>query len=269
MTTKKNQPKKRSLKSIGLFFLKKLRPKTQAERAEEMMQLAIKYLPLLKQAANRNDAIVSDGEIIGRLYDFVKNADDFQAPFEFEPGHNHETGERLPDNRPEAKPKEILDELETVPTPFTVENLDQKIESLKSRESIMTNRFSKNQIKGLIQCLENRFHYANHAEFFSQFPNTTDEKIYALVKKYKLKVATSDLFIPTFPDEAIKTMKAYTDITKKITGSVPVYYVIAEESDFKKKYEKLDPILLVQSPFGFYWQILGAWDKEMLLLSEL
>ena len=25
----------------------------------------------------------------------------------------------------------------------------------------------------------------------------------------------------------------------------------------------------VISSFGFYWQILGAWDKEMLLLSEL
>ena len=38
---------------------------------------------------------------------------------------------------------------------------------------------------------------------------------------------------------------------------------------FRKAYEKRDPILLAQSPFGFYWQILGAWDKEMLLLGEL
>jgi hypothetical protein len=45
--------------------------------------------------------------------------------------------------------------------------------------------------------------------------------------------------------------------------------VIAEPDKFRKAYEKRDPILLVQSPFGFYWQILGAWDKEMMLLSEL
>ena len=49
----------------------------------------------------------------------------------------------------------------------------------------------------------------------------------------------------------------------------PVFYVIAEPDKFRKAYEKRDPILLVQSPFGFYWQILGAWDKEMILLSEL
>ena len=30
-----------------------------------------------------------------------------------------------------------------------------------------------------------------------------------------------------------------------------------------------NPILLVQSPFGIYWQILGAWDKELVLLEEL
>lgn len=49
----------------------------------------------------------------------------------------------------------------------------------------------------------------------------------------------------------------------------PVFYVIAEESDFKEKDKKRDPILLAQSPFGVYYDILGAWDKEMLLLSEL
>ena len=70
-------------------------------------------------------------------------------------------------------------------------------------------------------------------------------------------------------DEAVNVMKKYTEVTKKMSGESPVFYVIAEAKDFIKKQEKLDPILLVQSPFGFYWQILGAWDKEMLLLSEL
>jgi len=33
--------------------------------------------------------------------------------------------------------------------------------------------------------------------------------------------------------------------------------------------EKRDPILLAQSPFGFYYNILGAWEKEMVYLPEL
>jgi hypothetical protein len=65
------------------------------------------------------------------------------------------------------------------------------------------------------------------------------------------------------------SMKKYTDNMEKLCKKKPVFYVIAEPDKFKKAYEKRDPILLVQSPFGFYWQILGAWDKEMILLSEL
>ena len=80
---------------------------------------------------------------------------------------------------------------------------------------------------------------------------------------------TSDLFVPEFPDDAIAVMKQYTDNMMKLCKKKPVFYVIAEPDKFRKAYEKRDPILLVQSPFGFYWQILGAWDKEMMLLSEL
>jgi hypothetical protein len=134
---------------------------------------------------------------------------------------------------------------------------------------LMHQRYAKAQIDGLCKRLENRKKYRDNVSFFSSYPNTTDEKIDDLLKKYKLVMRTSDLFIPTFPKEAIDIMKEYTKITKDISCEEPVYYVIAEEKDFKKKNEKLDPILLVQSPFGFYWQILGAWDKEMLLLSEL
>ena len=64
-------------------------------------------------------------------------------------------------------------------------------------------------------------------------------------------------------------MAAYTEHTVSVCGKKPIFYVIAEPDKFRKAFEKRDPILLVQSPFGFYWQILGAWDKEMLLLGEL
>ena len=47
------------------------------------------------------------------------------------------------------------------------------------------------------------------------------------------------------------------------------FYSIAEKEMFNDEYKRNDPILLVQSPFGIYWQILGAWDKELVLLEEL
>ncbi len=45
--------------------------------------------------------------------------------------------------------------------------------------------------------------------------------------------------------------------------------MIAENGKFKKEFDRNDPILLAQSPFGIFWDVLGAWDEEILLLEEL
>ena len=168
-----------------------------------------------------------------------------------------------------VKPKDVLNELETIPTPWTLSNLDDKIEVLKYKADLITQSYSKREVQGLIERLENRKQWHKFKNFFQEFQNTTDEKIDILLEKYDLVMKTSDLFIPEFPDDAISVMKKYTDNMQKLCKKKPVFYVIAEPDKFKKAYEKRDPILLVQSPFGFYWQILGAWDKEMILLSEL
>jgi hypothetical protein len=168
-----------------------------------------------------------------------------------------------------VKPKDVLEELETIPTPWTLSNLDDKIEVLKYKRELITQHYSKREVEGLIERLENRKRWGKFKDFFDEFQNTTDEKIDILLEKYDLVMKTSDLFVPEFPDDAIAVMKKYTDNMQKLCKKKPVFYVIAEPDKFKKAYEKRDPILLVQSPFGFYWQILGAWDKEMILLSEL
>ena len=168
-----------------------------------------------------------------------------------------------------VKPKDVLEELETIPTPWTLSNLDDKIEVLKYKRDLITQHYSKREVEGLIERLENRKKWDKFKNFFNEFQNTTDEKIDILLEKYDLVMKTSDLFVPEFPDDAIAVMKKYTDNMQKLCKKKPVFYVIAEPDKFKKAYEKRDPILLVQSPFGFYWQILGAWDKEMILLSEL
>jgi len=96
-----------------------------------------------------------------------------------------------------------------------------------------------------------------------------NQKLKKLTTKHDLVMEKADIFIPEFPDDAIAIMKSYTENVIKITNKKPIFYVIAEKEDFKYADDKRDPILLVQSPFGFYYQILGAWDKEMLILHEL
>lgn len=258
-------------KMKGLFFWSKNKPAKKLQ-VEELIKLAIEYMPKIKEAVRATQTIEGDGKIIGRMYDYFKNYDGSfpDGLGEWGEGPNPD-GIAMKDDRIVATPLSVMTELETVPTPFNSndEELDEKIATLTDKTKLLNQRFAKDQLEGLIQRLENRKKYREHIQFFGGFPNTTDQKIDALLSKYKVVIKTSDLFIPTFPKEAIEVMKKYTEVTKALCGEAPVFYVIAEEKDFAKKYEKLDPILLAQSPFGFYWQILGAWDKEMLLLSEL
>jgi hypothetical protein len=180
-----------------------------------------------------------------------------------------DSNSKKPIQKIKVKPIDVLNELETIPNPFTLTLIDEKIEILKDKSELITQEYAKREINALIERLENRKKFDKNRAFFDKFQNTTDEKIDALLSKYDLIMKTSDIFVPEFPDEAVLIMKKYTQKMKLICNKKPVFYVIAEEKDFKKAYEKRDPILLVQSPFGFFWQILGAWDKEMMLLSEL
>lgn len=267
-------------KQNSLFFWKIFKSKEPAmSKQEQMVQTILKYLPEIKKALRRDNhdtdgvPMDSEGNIVGRMYDFYRNWNDTISTQWDDPSPSDtpdgNPAEAKKDNRIVATPLSVMSELETVPTPFTCDNLDEKIETLKDKNKLMNQRYAGEQIKGLIKRLENRKQYEAEHEFYNAFPNTTDAKIDKLLEKYMLVMKTSDLFIPTFPKDAIDIMKKYSEVTERITGETPVFYVIAEEKDFKKKDEKLDPILLVQSPFGFFWQILGAWDKEMLLLSEL
>ena len=179
--------------------------------------------------------------------------------------------EKLPPKRI-YKPIEVFKELGTVPTKVELENLDDKILVLNmKKEFIRNNNYAKKEVIDMVTRLENRKKYNEHKEFFDRFDTTTTEKINDLVNKYEeMVLRSSDLFIPTFPNEAIKIMKEYSDTVKKMCGKKPIFYVIAEADKFKEENDRNDPILLVQSPFGIYWQILGAWgDKDIVLMREL
>jgi len=184
------------------------------------------------------------------------------------------TGTRLisTENTPKQiaiKPKDVLHELERVPKEFDLLGIDQKVSILQDKAKLITQSYAKREVNGLIERLQLRKKYAEFSSFFGKFDNTDDEKIDALLKKHDLVMKPSDIFIPDFPDDAVEIMKEYTEQMDKLCGKKPVFYVIATHDKFKEQFKRNDPILLVQSPFGFYWQILGAWDEEMLILSEL
>ena len=167
------------------------------------------------------------------------------------------------------KPIDVVHELERKPKSFDLEMLDEKIEVLHHKEELINQNYAKREVSAMVERLENRKQYIEFREFFEQFDNTDQEKINKLLEKYDLVMELSDIFIPDFPQEAIDIMSGYSEKMKELCNKNPVFYVIAEPDDFSKAYDKRDPILLVQSPFGFFYQILGAWDKELIMLDEL
>ena len=95
-------------------------------------------------------------------------------------------------------------------------------------------------------------------------------KINEILKAHDyLKLGQVAQFVADMPNEAIKAMKSYDEGVDKLCGKKAVFYIIADKKDFEKTQTRRDPILLAQSPFGHFWQIIGAWDREMLFLEEL
>ncbi len=266
-------------KFSGLFFWRKKKLPVLKESEEErqkrilttVMSEFVRLLPQVRSAMNSPvftpGQLTGEAEMLGKMFDFYARLDG-GLPLTLT-DEAWEKGEEIEDNRIEKTPKSVLDELEKIPTPITLDGIDESILLFQKKHTLTGHRYSKKQIEGFIQRLQNRKVYNDHKDFYEKFPNTTDGRIEDLIDKYKLVIKEAELFVPTFPREAVEVMAAYNEVTEKFTTEKPNYYVIAEVSDFKKKDKKDDPILLVQSPFGFYWQILGAWDKEMLLLSEL
>ena len=175
-----------------------------------------------------------------------------------------------------VKPRDVIDELGRKPSQWSLEGLEVKLAILRTKRGLITQRFAKQEVEGLIICLENRHKYDRRCslgmtfrEYFSHYDATDEARIDALLKKHNLVMKRADIFVPEFPADAVKVMDECTKLTDELCGKKPQFFVIANEDQFRDANGKRDPILLVQSPFGFYYYILGAWDKEMLYLPEL
>ena len=70
------------------------------------------------------------------------------------------------------------------------------------------------------------------------------------------------------PNEALDELEAYLDLYELYREDKPVFKLIIDDApdpvhDGRSQERKKDPILLASSPFGKWWHILGAWDKEV------
>ena len=181
------------------------------------------------------------------------------------------------------KPKDItpkkLYELKRLNEDAFIINIDPKyiaaqVKTIKSKINVLKN--PRDYDRGMLELnsmlirLKNRKKYAEFESFFSTYPYTTTKKINEVLKANShLKMGDVEGFVPDLPSDAIEAMESYIANCQKLCGAKPYFYMIANKADFQRSQERRDPILLAQSPFGHFWQVLGAWDKEMVLLNEL
>ena len=170
------------------------------------------------------------------------------------------------DLRKMREPKDVMHELETSVS-ISLADIDILLKKMKARKLFVEKelKIQPNNEMRVIEILEARKKYPKVAHLF-KWKTTVDSKIKMLTACYMLKHREIGRYIKDIPEMAISVMEDYTDLYKKVNKKgTPEFSIIAPDSHFKSD----DPILLAKSPFGEYYYILCAWDKEINLVNEL
>ena len=174
------------------------------------------------------------------------------------------------DERKNQKPIEVWNELiSEIPTIDCI-NIDCKIKQVKKRISVLKdvlgneNPTEEYEVLGYLKA---RKKYKDFKEKLL-YPITTDSLIKKLCQEYKLIVAPVNQYYTTMPKEAIDELAKYLEIVKKIRKEDPEVKLIVPDAP-ETKAKKKDPILLVASPFGRWYYIIGAWDREVLIIDDI
>lgn len=181
-------------------------------------------------------------------------------------------GEKRVDAREDRKPVEIWELLKNQTEPvIDCADLDSKIKVIKNRIKVLSDHVGQTDLNSeyaVIGYLEARKKYDKYKELFA-YPTTNEETINDLCAAYKVKVVPVAQYSGTMPQEAIDELANYKMSCLKIRKDKPVVRLLVPDNDPKTEKRKRDPILLVSSPFGHWDYILGAWDKEVMIVDEL
>ena len=131
-------------------------------------------------------------------------------------------------------------------------------------------KYGRDELESVKERIENRRRIGEFKNILEKYPHTSSQKIQEVVTEHSnLRCQPVGNFVPDLPSEAISAMKEYDKMCVELCNKKTHYYVIADNKDFHQVAKRRDPILLAESPFGHFWQILGAWDEEMIYLGDL
>jgi len=183
--------------------------------------------------------------------------------------------EKKEDVRIEKLPIEVYKEIFTTVPSIDCTSLDKKISLVEKRIRVLhevgADGYISNE-KEALGFLKARKNYLKCKELF-QWETTTDELIEKLLKTYKLASVGLNEYQRNIPAEAIDELEKYNNAYEKVRDDQIILKLIIDDKKDKEggssKERRKDPILLASSPFGAWWYVLGAWDKEVEIVDDL
>ena len=171
------------------------------------------------------------------------------------------------DKRIEKKPVEVVGEITAEEPVMNMQDLDVQIKIVKRRLKALTDLDLKNNDneKLALAFLKARKKYIKYKNLF-KWPITTSAKITDLCSKYKLRSAFLEGYVRNVPTEALDELEKYIDAYQTVTEGRPKVELIIDDGG---KETRKDPILLASSPFGRWFYVLGAWDKEIEYVDDI
>lgn len=173
------------------------------------------------------------------------------------------------DLREEKKPVEIVKEIIAKKPEIQTGDLKTQIKIVEARLKILKKHGGQTSDELLaLRYLNARRKFAKTEKLFEKWPITTDEMIQNLVNKYKVMFVPFGAYSKSIPIEATNEIEKFSNAWEKVVDEdrLPQLMLI---TDYKGKEHKKDPILLAESPYGAWWHILGAWDKEVEIVDDL
>jgi len=180
----------------------------------------------------------------------------------------YEKEKELPkDERIVKKPVEVVKDVIAEEPKMNLIDLKKQIRLVERRKRCLEEECKvtpSDEIEAL-KYLKARLKYLKYAKLF-RWAITTNEKIAELLKTYKLSNVGFRSYFKSVPMEAIDELEKFMNAWKKVSNTEPDLRLIIDDGGTETK---KDPILLASSPFGKWFYVLGAWDKEVQYVDDI
>jgi len=172
------------------------------------------------------------------------------------------------DKRIEKRPIDVYEQIISEEPKINLNNLDGQIKIVKERVKVLKQHLRNTNFdheEMAIGFLKARKKYLKYKDDF-KWAITNKDKIDKLCSKYKVKMVGIRDYYRNIPKEGVDEIKKFGEALQNVNNKDPQFKLII---DYGGKETRKDPILLAQSPFGNWFYILGAWDKEVEIVDDL